>query len=192
MLNNIDLVKDLQYLIFRMHTAIFTLAYCATIVVPIFLTIWSTKMLIHAMRDDEGRPKEIKELRFIFNAINQQMGYVSSDKNLDSAQWKYNSDMTVKLIENVPQTIMVSQESFMSSYTIRFDQLAFPIFGIFSAALTFSTQIGNLFIASYVYIFFDEFRIKVPEGLTENEIKWHRKLKPIIVDSKEVTPEMWQ
>ena len=69
MLNNIDLVKDLQYLIFRKHTAIYTLIFCATIVVPIFVTIFKTKMLILAMRDDEGRPKVIKEFQFIFSAI---------------------------------------------------------------------------------------------------------------------------
>lgn len=76
-------------------------------------------------------------------------------------------------MENVPQTILVSLESFLLKYTIRVDQLAFPIFGLITAALTFATHIGDQFKAAHEYIYFDDFKIQVPENLYYDGKEWH-------------------
>lgn len=68
-----------------------------------------------------GRPLKIKELTFLVNAIKQHLGYSFDLLILDNAQRRYDIDMIIKLIENVPQTIMVSFEAFVLKVTIRFD-----------------------------------------------------------------------
>lgn len=100
--------------------------------------------------------------------------------------------MTVKKIENVPQTILVSFESFQKGMTITFDELVFPCFGLINAALTFSKHSGNDFRADHLYILYDDFRVRTPVGLTKHEINWLHHLKPLIVDNKAISPEMWQ
>ena len=44
-LNNIDLFKDLKYVILSPHSLVFTIFFSFTIVLPIFITIKRTKML---------------------------------------------------------------------------------------------------------------------------------------------------
>ena len=44
-LNNIDLFKDLKYVILSPHSLFFTIFFSFTIVLPIFITIKRTKML---------------------------------------------------------------------------------------------------------------------------------------------------
>ena len=83
--NNIDLFKDLKYVIINPHSLPLTILFSFTIVVPVFITIKKTKMLLMRMRnqeitkdalgksvlgDDFGKPIEIKELSFIAEAIN--------------------------------------------------------------------------------------------------------------------------
>ena len=53
-LNNIDLFKDLKYLILSPYSLVFTIFFSFTIVLPIFITIKRTKMLLVAMRDFSG------------------------------------------------------------------------------------------------------------------------------------------
>ena len=93
------------------------------------------------------------------------MGYSATSKQLDAAQWSYDSEMTIKQIENEPQTLFVSFESFQQGQTITFDQMVFPSYGLITAAATFSTHAGHAFKAAYDYIYYDDFRVNIPEGL---------------------------
>ena len=107
-MNNIDLFKDLKYVIINPHTLLYTIFFSFTIVAPVFITIIKTNMLMMELRyygEDEklyGKPVEIKELPFFARAGNQQMGYSATMKMLDAAQWSYYSEMIVKQIENAP------------------------------------------------------------------------------------------
>lgn len=76
-LSNIDLFKDLKYVIFSPHSLPFTVFFSFTIVLPIFLTIKRTKMLLMAMREFSGekywiygKPVVINELMFVLKALN--------------------------------------------------------------------------------------------------------------------------
>lgn len=64
------------------------------------------------------KPKLIKELPFMWNTIKQILGYAPSNINLDIAQQNYYSELIIKNVENVPQSILVIVESFMSNNTI--------------------------------------------------------------------------
>lgn len=76
MLNSIDLFKDLKYLIVNPHSLIFTILFTFTITVPVFITIYKTKMLLLSMRNtdieskDFGKPVIINELLFVLKALN--------------------------------------------------------------------------------------------------------------------------
>ena len=61
--------------------------------------------------------------------------------------------------------------------------MVFPSFGLFTAAGTFSTHSGNDFKAAYEYLYYEDFRLNIPEGFLEDEIEWHKKLKSLIVDN---------
>ena len=74
--------------------------------------------------------------------------------------------MIVKQIENVPQTLSVSLESFLSRQTITFDEMVLPAIGILTAASTFSTHAGHDFKAANDYVYYDDFRVIIPEELT--------------------------
>ena len=50
MLNNIDLFKDLKYVIVNPHTLLYTIFFSITIVAPVFITIFKTNMLLMEMR----------------------------------------------------------------------------------------------------------------------------------------------
>ena len=49
-LNNIDLFKDLKYVIFNPHGLLYTIFFSFTIVAPVIITILKTKMLLMEMR----------------------------------------------------------------------------------------------------------------------------------------------
>ena len=80
----------------------------------------------------------------------------------------------------------------MSRKTITFDRLVLPNIGLFSAAMTFSAHSGYKFKADREYVYFDEFKVKIPEGLEESEKEWHKTLKKLIVKNKKLTPEDWR
>lgn len=93
------------------------------------------------------------------------MGFAASLKILDAAQWIYKSEMTIKQVENVPQTLSVSLESFLSRQTITFDEMMLPAIGIITAAGSFSTHSAHDFKATYDYIYYDDFKVTIPEDL---------------------------
>lgn len=80
----------------------------------------------------------------------------------------------------------------MSRKTITFDRLAFPNIGLFSAALTFSAHSGYKFKADRDYVYFEDFKVNIPEGLEESEKEWHKRIKKLIVKNKKLTPEDWR
>ena len=89
---------------------------------------------------------------------------------------------------------MVCFESLLNKDTIRIDQLLVPIFGLLSATLTFANHTGSQFKAKHPYVYYDNFKNKVPDSLTtEEEKKWHKEFKQIITANEaNISPEMWQ
>ena len=69
--------------------------------------------------------------------------------------------------------------------------MVLPAIGVLTAAGAFSTHSGHDFKAAHDYLYYDDFRVIIPEDLTENEIGWHKSLKPVIVDNKAILPEKW-
>ena len=66
-----------------------------------------------------------------------------------------------------------------------------PAIGILTAASCFSTQAGHEFKAANDYVFYDDFRVMIPETLTDKEKKWHKRLKTTIMNNKAISPEIW-
>ena len=56
--------------------------------------------------------------------------------------------------------MLVLQESFWNNETISFYKQVLPIIGLITAAINFSTNVGNAFAADKVYVSFDDFKSK--------------------------------
>ena len=97
------------------------------------------------------------------------MGYSHSNEALDNPEKRYNNEMLVKLLENIPQSSFVIRESLNNMNTISFFQLASPSFGVFAASFTFSSQVGNAFKADRIYVYYDDVKAKVLPNAFDNE-----------------------
>lgn len=67
-------------------------------------------------------PLGVNEFWLLIDQIKLQMGYSYSSEPLDNPQRRFMNELTIKLMENVPQIIFVIQESLWSNYTVSFYQ----------------------------------------------------------------------
>ena len=88
------------------------------------------------------------------------MGYSYSSEHWDSPYRRFKNELFVKLLENIPQIMLVLQETFWNYETISFYKQVLPIIGLITAAINFSTNVGIAFAAKKVYVFFDDFKSK--------------------------------
>lgn len=68
-----------------------------------------------------GRPRQINEFKFMIEAFKIYLGYTVTLKDLDVKQRHSDIDFQIKLLENIPQMILVLYESFLMKETIRAD-----------------------------------------------------------------------
>ena len=115
------------------------------------------------------------------------MGYSHSNEALDNPQRRYNNELIVKLIENIPQSALMIRESLKNMSTISFFQLASPSVGIFSASFCFSAHVGTAFKTDKEYIFHDDLKAKTLPDKVDNT--WLQYFKLFFVNNKNVKPE---
>ena len=135
-------------------------------------------------------PLGVNEFKLFIEQIKLQMGYSYSSEPWDNPQRRFLNELTIKLLENVPQIIFVIQESLWGNQTISFYQQVLPIIGLVTAAYNFSTHAGINFAAKKVYVYFDEFKTKTLVNSFEDG--WLQSLKPLLDDNKDILPEDWQ
>ena len=103
-------------------------------------------------------PLEVNEFKLLIEQIKLQTGYSYRSEPWDNPQRRFNNELIISLIENIPQICFVILESFWNKNTVTFNQQVMPIIGLMSASFKFSTHAGIDFKAKKVYVFYDDFK----------------------------------
>lgn len=200
----VDLVKDIIYFYTQDLSFVMIILFSQTLVIPFLFNIYSTKVVKlrynggEKYRDENGydklreagEPREVNQCELLCNALKVHVGFQITEYENDYPQNRFYVQKYIKLMENIPQILLVLWDTFQKKKTITAMQVFNPWFALLMTIICLAEFVGYHLAAEYPYVHEADFMAIMPDGLNEIEKTMRRGIRGAIIEGAK-TPEKW-